>query len=112
MSPTYRIVAPIQGRLISWAPERKPGTQANFTDRVLVAPRNVGTVPGYPADLPVGRSVCFVVAQSHSYNLIKGDTWCMQLAWQAVSADACLPAYGDAGMMAWTTSPLGDHLSG
>lgn len=43
----------MQGRFISWAPERKPGLHANFTDRVLLAQRYTGTVPGYPAGLQV-----------------------------------------------------------
>ena len=43
----------MQGRLISWVPEHKPGLQANFTDRVLLAQRYTGTIPGYPAGLQV-----------------------------------------------------------
>lgn len=43
----------LQGRLISWAPERKLGAHANFSDRILLAPRYQATVPGYPPSLRV-----------------------------------------------------------
>lgn len=62
----------LQGRLISWAPHRKLGAHANFSDRVLLAPRRPTTVPGYPAGLHV-RSfikissyfICTLLAPRH-----------------------------------------------
>lgn len=55
----------LQGRFISCAPERKPNLAANFTDRVLLAPRQKGVLPGYPDTLRV-KFLAAVSAPQHS----------------------------------------------
>lgn len=59
----------LQGRLISWAEERRPGS-SNFSDRVLLAARPRTVVPGYPEDLRVGIFNSYMSCVLHHLKLL------------------------------------------